>query len=103
MTSPGVKHLSTMPVFFVEETPGYLKPDFVYYCPRRNKKQNSIPHMTYALEPDPNLHCNERQQDCAHGRVESCEATPIGLADESKESLYGRESQTGRDLRSACM
>ena len=35
----------------------------------------------------------------AHGSVEFCEATSIGLADESKESLYGRE--TGRDLRSA--
>ena len=34
----------------------------------------------------------------AHGRVEVCEATTIGLADESKESLYGRE--TDRDLRS---
>ena len=28
----------------------------------------------------------------AHGSVESCEATPIGLADEPKESLYGRET-----------
>ena len=28
----------------------------------------------------------------AHGSVELCEATPIGLADESKESLYGRET-----------
>ena len=35
----------------------------------------------------------------AHGSVESCEATPMGLADESKESLYGRE--TDRGLRSA--
>ena len=35
----------------------------------------------------------------AHGGVESCEATPIGLADESKDSLYVRE--TDRDLRSA--
>ena len=35
----------------------------------------------------------------ARGSVEFCEATPIGLADESKESLYGRE--TDRDLRSA--
>ena len=35
----------------------------------------------------------------AHGNVEFCEATPIGLADESKESLYGRE--TDRDLRNA--
>ena len=35
----------------------------------------------------------------AHGSVEFCEATSIGLADESKESLYGRE--TDRDLRSA--
>ena len=31
--------------------------------------------------------------------VEFCEATPIGVADESKESLYGRE--TDRDLRNA--
>ena len=35
----------------------------------------------------------------AHGSVESCEATPIGLAGESKESLYGREMD--RDLRNA--
>ena len=35
----------------------------------------------------------------AHGSVEFCEATPIGLADESKEPLYGHE--TDRDLRSA--
>ena len=35
----------------------------------------------------------------AHGSVKFCEATPIGLADESNESLYGRE--TYRDLRSA--
>ena len=36
----------------------------------------------------------------AHGSVESSEATPIGPADESKESLCRRE--TDRDLRSAC-
>ena len=35
----------------------------------------------------------------AHGRVQFYEATPIGLADESKESLYGRE--TDGDLRNA--
>ena len=35
----------------------------------------------------------------AHGSVEFCEATPIGVVDESKESLYERE--TDRDLRSA--
>ena len=35
----------------------------------------------------------------AHGSVEFCEATSIDLADESNESLYGRE--TDRDLRSA--
>ena len=35
----------------------------------------------------------------AHGSVEFCEAIPIGLADETKESLYGRE--TDRDLRNA--
>ena len=34
-----------------------------------------------------------------HGSVEFCEATPFDLVDESKESLYGRE--TDRDLRSA--
>ena len=43
----------------------------------------------------------ERQRDwesCYRTRksVEFCEATPIGLADESKESLYGRK--TDRDL-----
>ena len=35
----------------------------------------------------------------ARGSVEFCEATLIGLADELKESLYGRETE--RDLRSA--
>ena len=35
----------------------------------------------------------------AHGSVESCKARPIGLSNESKESLYGRE--TDRDLRNA--
>ena len=28
----------------------------------------------------------------AHGSVEFCEATSIGLADESKKSLYGSET-----------
>ena len=41
----------------------------------------------------------------SHTRVEFCEATPIGLADESQESLYGRETDRGHlrnaDLRSA--
>ena len=36
----------------------------------------------------------------ANGSVEFCEATPIGLVDEPKVSLYGRD--TDRDLRSAC-
>ena len=36
----------------------------------------------------------------ADGSVEFCEATPIGLVDEPKVSLYGRE--TDQDLRSAC-
>ena len=36
----------------------------------------------------------------AHGSVEFCKATSFDLVDESKESLYGRE--TDRDLRSAC-
>ena len=35
----------------------------------------------------------------AHGSVESCEATPIGPAAESKKFLCRRE--TDRDLRSA--
>ena len=34
----------------------------------------------------------------AHGSVEFCEATPIGLVDEWRKSLYGRE--TDRDRRS---
>ena len=42
--------------------------------------------------------CNEiGKVVIAHGSVEFCEAIPIGLADKSKESLYGRE--TNRDLR----
>ena len=36
----------------------------------------------------------------ADGSVKFCEATHIGLVDEPKKSLYGRE--TDRDLRSAC-
>ena len=36
----------------------------------------------------------------ADGSVEFCEDTPIGLVDEHKVSLYGRE--TDLDLRSAC-
>ena len=36
----------------------------------------------------------------ADGSVEFFEATPIGLVDKPKISLYGRE--TDRDLRSAC-
>ena len=36
----------------------------------------------------------------ADGSVEFCEATPIGLVDEPKVSMYGRE--TDQDLRSAC-
>ena len=36
----------------------------------------------------------------ADGSVEFCEATPIGLVDEPKVFLYGRE--TDQDLRSAC-
>ena len=36
----------------------------------------------------------------ADGSVEFCEATPIGLVDEPKVSMYGRE--TDHDLRSAC-
>ena len=35
----------------------------------------------------------------AHVSAEFCEATPIGLAEESQESLYGHE--TDRDLRDA--
>ena len=35
----------------------------------------------------------------AHGSVEVCEATPIGLADELMESLY--RSEADRDLRNA--
>ena len=34
-----------------------------------------------------------------NGSLEFCEATPIGLADESRESLDGREAD--RDLRNA--
>ena len=41
-----------------------------------------------------------RKVAIAHGSVEFCEVTPIGLAEESWESLYGRE--TDRDhLRNA--
>ena len=45
------------------------------------------------------LHFTSFKIAIAHGSVEFCEATPIGLADKSKKSLYGRE--TDRDLRSA--
>ena len=36
----------------------------------------------------------------AHGSLEFCDAIPFNLVDQSKESLYGRE--TDRGLRSAC-
>ena len=40
----------------------------------------------------------------AHGSsVEFCEATPIGLADESKESLYGRETDRDLHLTPTCV
>ena len=46
-----------------------------------------------------------RKVAIAHGSVEFCEATPIGLADESQESLYGcetnRDHLRNADLRSA--
>ena len=62
--------------------------------PRGEKNRKALPDVARR---------GERQRDgkvvIAHGSVEFCEATPIGLADESKESLYGRE--TDRDLRNA--
>ena len=61
--------------------------------PRGGKKRKMRPDIAWG---------RERQRDwekvaIAHGSVEFCEATPIGLADESQESSYGRE--TNRDLR----
>ena len=60
--------------------------------------------MEEIKEVDAARHRQERGNETeklviVHGSVELREATPIGLADESKESLYGRE--TDRDLRSA--
>ena len=45
------------------------------------------------------LHCCTGNLIIADGSVEFCEATPIGLVDEPKVSLYGRETD---HLRSAC-
>ena len=63
--------------------------------PRGGKKRKTRPDVARR---------RERQNEAgkvaiAHGSVEFCEATLIGLADESKGSLYGRE--TDRDLRNA--
>ena len=47
-------------------------------------------------------HREEKREATRLGKllsVEFCEATPFGLVDESKEYLYGRE--TDQDLRSA--
>ena len=53
-------------------------------------------------EVDAARHRQEKREATRLGngspRVEFCEATPFGLVDESKESLYGRE--TDRNLRS---
>ena len=48
--------------------------------------------------------CNETGKVAiAHGSVEFCEATPIGLADESWESLSGCETDRDHLLRNACV
>ena len=57
--------------------------------PRGGKKVNAAGHRQDKREAT----------IIAHGSLEVCQATPIGLADESKESLYVRE--TNRDLRCA--
>ena len=49
-------------------------------------------------EEDAARHRQEKREATRFGKL-LCEATLIGLVDESKESLYGRE--TDRDLRSA--
>ena len=53
-------------------------------------------------EVDAARHRQEKREATRLGNlfVEFCEATPIGLVDEPKISLYGRE--TDQDLRSAC-
>ena len=52
----------------------------------------------YAASPGEERNNETGKLVIADGSVEFCEATPIGLVDEPKVSLYGRE--TDRDLRS---
>ena len=61
---------------------------------RGEKKRKTRPDVTRRAERE-----RDGKVVIAHGSVEFCGATPIGLADESKESLHGRE--TDRDLRNA--
>ena len=63
--------------------------------PRGGKKRKTRPDIARRSESQ-----RDWEVAIAHGSVEFCEAAPIGLADESKESLDGRE--TDRDhLRNA--
>ena len=69
--------------------------------PRGGKKRKTRPDIARREERG-----NETGKIAiARGSVEFCEATPIGLADESLESLYGRETDRdylrNADLRSA--
>ena len=64
----------------------------------RNEEEDAVRHRQQKREA-----IETGKVDIAHGRVEFREAKPIGLADESKESLYGRETDRGlrnADLRS---
>ena len=63
--------------------------------PRGEKKRKTRPDVSPGEERGNEI----GKVVIAHGSVEFCEETPIDLADESKESLYGRE--TDRDLRNA--
>ena len=62
--------------------------------PREEKKRK-----TRQTSPGEETGNETGKVDIAHGSVEFCEAAYIGLADEFKEPLYGRE--TDRDLRNA--
>ena len=75
----------------------YMMYSFWHYW--RGQFQETADHAAIA----PRIARIERQRNwevlIAHGSVDFCELMPIGLVDESKESMYERE--TDRDLCSA--
>ena len=107
MTSPGVKTSLYYACFFCRRNTRVPEARFCILL--RKKQQETKPDPTHDihLNPIPThiihiMRGNETGKVCCYRtrKLRIFEATPIGLADESKESLYGRESQTDRHLRS---